>query len=119
MFKSLRRRKWKAAVNGEFRRWHGVDLRTIGETIGPATMRNLLNDEYELAPRNPALGARNVTQMLAHVYRVDLEALAIRDSALSMVPYQEADDAGRDDWDTGGGRAVAGRPARAAAAALD
>jgi hypothetical protein len=84
VFKSLHRRKWKAAVNGEFRKRHGVDLRTVGEVIGPTTMQFLLNDEYELAPKNPVVGARNVAQMLDHVYRVDIASLAMRDFALEI-----------------------------------
>jgi hypothetical protein len=119
VLKSLRRRKWKAAVNREFRRWHGVDLRTIGETIGARTLRHLLNDEYELAPQSPAVGARNVAQMLAHVYRVDIEALAMRDFALTMAPlYEAATDADQDDWNEWEDREVAGAPARAVAATL-
>jgi hypothetical protein len=84
VFKSLRRRKWKAAVNGEFRKRHGVDLRTVSEVIGPTTMQYLLNDEYELAPKNPVAGAENVTQMLDHVYRVNIASLATRDFALQI-----------------------------------
>jgi len=119
VLKSFRRRQWKTAVNREFRRWHGVDLRTIGETIGARTLRHLLNDEYELAPRSPAVGARNVTQMLAHVYRVDIASLAMRDFALTMAPlYEAATDADQDGWSEWEGRAVAGTPARAVAAAL-
>jgi hypothetical protein len=84
VFRSLHRRKWKAAVNGEFRKRHGVDLRTVGEMIGPTAMQYLLDDEYELAPQNPVLGARNVAQMLDHVYRVDVAALAMRERALAI-----------------------------------
>jgi hypothetical protein len=110
------------AVNGEFRRRHGVDLRTVGEMIGSATLRHLLNDEYELAPQTPAVGVRNVTQMLAHVYRVDIASLAMRDFALTMAPLWEATRAdrpvSRDAWNARGGRDVAGAPARSVAAAL-
>jgi hypothetical protein len=84
VFKSLHRRKWKAAVNGEFRKRYGVDLRTVGEVIGPTAMQYLLDDEYDLAPQNPVLGARNVAQMLDHVYRVDVAALAMRERALAI-----------------------------------
>jgi hypothetical protein len=122
VFKSLRRRKWKLAVNGEFRRCHGVDLRTVGEIIGSATLRHLLNDEYELAPRNPVLGVQNVTQMLAHVYRVDIASLALRDLALTMPLLRGATRAARpavhDARSARGGRDVAGAPARSVAAAF-
>jgi hypothetical protein len=47
-------------------------------------MQFLLNDEYELAPKNPVVGARNVAQMLDHVYRVDIASLAMRDFALEI-----------------------------------
>jgi hypothetical protein len=119
VFKSLRRRKWKLALNGEFRRRHGVDLRTVGEMIGSATLRHLLNDEYELAPHNPVLGVQNVAQMLAHVYRVDIASLAMRDFALTMPPLRGATRAARpavrEAWDARAGRAA---PARSVAAAL-
>ncbi len=84
VLKSLHRRKWKAAVNGEFRKRHGVDLRTVGDVIGPTTLQYLLNDEYELAPQNPVVGAQNVVQMLDHAYRVNVASLAARDLALRM-----------------------------------
>ena len=123
MFKSLHRRKWKAAVNREFRRRHGVDLRTVGEMTGSKTLRHLLNDEYELVPQNPVVGAWNVAQMLAHVYRVDIASLAMRDFALTMVPFRgaatrAARPAVRDAWNARGGHDVAGAPARSGAAAL-
>jgi hypothetical protein len=123
MFKSLQRRKWRTAVNREFRRWHGVDLRTIGEIIGATTLRNLLNDEYELAPRNAAIGAQNVTQMLAHVYRVDIASLAVHDLALTMVPVDEPtphdDRPVRDPWDANARRDVARTSAPSVAEAFD
>jgi hypothetical protein len=106
--KSFRRRKWRIAVNREFRRRHGVDLRTVGEIISSTTLRHLLNDEYELAPQNPLVGARNVAQMLAHVYRVDIGALATRDFALTMPQPRATRSAARD-----GRTARAGRGAPA------
>jgi hypothetical protein len=120
VLKALRRRKWRLAVNGEFRRRHGVDLRTIGEMIGSTTLRHLLNDEYELAPHSPVVGARNVAQMLGHVYRVDIGVLATREFALTMAPFRTAATratrpAVRDAWDAPAGR---GAPARSVAAAL-
>jgi hypothetical protein len=86
VLKVLHRRKWKSAVNGEFRRRHGVDLRTVADVIGPTTLQYLLNDEYELAPQNPLVGAHNVTQMLDLAYRVDIASLAARDRALTILP---------------------------------
>lgn len=122
VLKSLRRRKWRIAVNGEVRRWYGVDLRTVGEMIGSATLRQLLDDEYELAPQSPVVGARNVAQMLEHVYRVDIGSLAARDVALTMTaPRTAASHAGRaavrDAWTARGGREAAGAPARPVAPA--
>ncbi len=115
VLKSLRRRRWRTAVNREFRRRHGVDLRTVGEMISQTTLRHLLNDEYELAPQSPVVGARNVAQMLAHVYRVDIGALATRDLALTMAPPRAAASrsAVRDAW-TATGRGAAARPVTAA-----
>jgi hypothetical protein len=121
--KSHHRRQWKLAVNGEFRRWHGVDLRTVGEKIGSTTLRHLLDDEYELEPHNPVVGARNVTLMLANVYCVDIASLAMRDFALTMVPFRgcaihAAGAAIRDTRNARGGRDAAGAPALSVAAAL-
>jgi hypothetical protein len=84
VFALLHRRKWRNAVNREFRKRHGVDLRTVGEAIGPTTLQHLLNDEYVLAADSAAVGAWNVTQMLARVYRVDIASLGVRDLSLSM-----------------------------------
>ncbi len=66
-----------------------MDLRTVAELIGPTTLHHFLNDEYELAPQNPLVGARNVTQMLDHVYRVDIASLAARDRALTILQSAE------------------------------
>jgi hypothetical protein len=87
-FKAFHRRRWKRVVNGEFRRLHGVDLRTVGEIVGPTTLHDLLNDEYELAAHDPARGAQNVTHMLARVFRVDIAALETRDVALAIAPFR-------------------------------
>jgi hypothetical protein len=104
------------AVNREFRRRHGVDLRTVGEIISATTLRHLLNDEYELAPQSPVVGAQNVAQMLAHVYRVDIGALAPRDVALTMAhPRAAASRAPvRDAWTARAGRGAAARSVAAA-----
>src|SRR5262249_19080167 len=108
MFNAVRRRKWKMAVNRAFRRQYGVDLRTVGGMIGSRTLRHRLNDEYELVPQDPVLGAENVAQMLAHVYRVDVAAMATRDFALTMVPMRgsASPDARplRDAWSAHAGR---------------
>ena len=87
VFKSLRRRRWRNDVNVEFRGRYGVDLRTVGEVIGPTTLRNLLNDEYELSLNDPAVGARDVAQMLVSVYRVDIASLGMRDLAHSIPAF--------------------------------
>ena len=89
MFKSLRRRRWRNTVNVEFQRRYGVDLRTVGEMIGPTTLRYLLNDEYELTLDNPAVGAEDVAQMLVSVYRVDIASLGMRDLAHSIPAFQD------------------------------
>src|SRR5690349_3034246 len=94
--KSLRRRKWKAAVNGEFRRRLGVDLRTVGELVGPTTLHDLLNDEYELVPHNPIVGAEDLMDVLDRVYRVDVTLLAPRESALQVPDWLRQDEQSRD-----------------------
>jgi hypothetical protein len=99
-----------------------VDLRTVGEMIGSTTLRHLLNDEYELAPQNPVVGVQNVTQMLAHVYRVDIASLAMRDFALTMAPLRvtatrAARPVSREARNARAGRDVARAPARSVAAA--
>jgi|SRR5262249_2875613 len=120
MFNAVRRRKWKMAVHRAFHRQHGVDLRTVGEMIGSRTLRHLLNDEYELAPQDPVLGADNLAQMLAHVYRIDIAAMAMRDFALTMAPMRgsASPDARllRDACSAHPGRDIDGAPAPSVAA---
>jgi hypothetical protein len=86
MFKLVERRKWKNAVASEFRRQHGVDLRTVADVIGRTTLDALLNDEYALDPRNAAAGARSLTHVLAQIFRLDPASLAVRNVALKIPP---------------------------------
>jgi hypothetical protein len=119
VFKSLQRFKWKTAVGREFLRCYGVDLRSVGEIIGSTTLRRLLDDEYELAPNNPALGVRNVTEMLAHVHRVKIAPLAPREPAAMMPVRGHAGETARpavgDAWSARGGRDAIGERAVATA----
>ena len=77
LFKTVRRRKWKRAVVVEFQNHHGINLQSVGDVIGPATLDDLLNDQYECAPRSPAVGARNVTRVLGESFGVNLNLLAM------------------------------------------
>ena len=64
LFSALHRRTWKSAVVTEFHKLHGINLRAIGDQIGPGTLDDLLNVQYEFARNDPKLGAESVTRVL-------------------------------------------------------
>lgn len=76
MFKTLKRKLWKSAVVVEFHKMHGINLRAIGDIIGPGALDDLLTAQYEEAPFNPTLGAQNVTEVLEQSFGVDVGHLA-------------------------------------------
>ncbi len=78
LLKAVHRRNWKSAVGSELHKQHGVDLGMLAQAIGPATLDDLLNEQYEAAPRDPRTGAKNVTRVLAHSFGINLPLLAMR-----------------------------------------
>ncbi len=78
LLKAMHRRTWKNAVSREFGNLHDLDLRVIADVIGPATLDDLLNEQYEAAPRNAALGAANITRVLCNSFGLNLGLLAMR-----------------------------------------
>ena len=76
MFKLVKRRLWKGAVIVEFEKMHGFNLRAVGDIIGPGTLDDLLNSQYEENPRNPTKGASYVTEVLEQSFGIDVGALA-------------------------------------------
>jgi hypothetical protein len=78
LFSAIHRRTWKSAVVTEFHKLHGINLRAIGDQIGPGTLDDLLNVQYEYAGNNPKLGAENVTRVLDESFGVNVAALAMR-----------------------------------------
>ncbi len=78
LLKAVHRRTWKSAVSSELYKQHGVDLRILADVIGPATLDELLNEQYEAAPRNPIIGAKNLTRVLGQSFGVNLPLLAMR-----------------------------------------
>ena len=77
LFGALHRRTWKGAVVNEFHKLHGLNLRVIGEQIGPGTLDDLLNLQYEYAANDPKLGAENVTRVLDESFGINVVALAM------------------------------------------
>ncbi len=77
LFKAIHRRTWKAAVVTEFHRMHGFNLRAVGDLIGPGTLDDILNLQYEYASGNPTLGAKNVTEILEESFNVNVTAMAM------------------------------------------
>lgn len=61
----------------EFHKLHGLNLRVIGEKIGPGTLDDLLNVQYEYASHSPSLGAENVTRVLDESFGINIHALAM------------------------------------------
>lgn len=78
LFAAIHRRTWKSAVVNEFHKLHGLNLRVIGEHIGPGTLDDLLNVQYMYAPNNPKLGAENVTRVLDESFGINIAALAMK-----------------------------------------
>ena len=78
LLKAMHRRTWKNAVASELHKQHGVDLRALANVIGPATLDDLLNDQYECVPRSPALAAANIPHSLSKSFGLNVPLLAIR-----------------------------------------
>ena len=77
VFKAVRRRTWKSAVNTEFHSKHGVDLKTLADVIGPATLDDLLNDQYEVNPHSPTVSVQNVTRILGQSFGLNIRLLSM------------------------------------------
>jgi hypothetical protein len=82
VFRAIKRRLWKGAVIIEFHKIHGLNLEAFGDTVGPGTLDDILNAQYEEAPFNPTLGAKNVTEVLEQSFKVDVTGIAWRERAL-------------------------------------
>jgi len=52
--------------------------------IGRATLDDLLNDQYECEPRNPGLGAQNLTRVLSQSFGVNVPLLAMRSKTQAL-----------------------------------
>ncbi len=78
LLKAMHRRTWKNAVNSEFRKLHGFDLRSVADVIGPATLDDLLNEQYEAAPSSPVLGAANIFRVFSKSFGLNMGLLAMR-----------------------------------------
>jgi len=86
IFTAIHRRTWKSAVVNEFHKLHDLNLRVIGEQIGPGTLDDLLNFQYEYAPNDPKLGAENVTRVLDESFGINVVALATEARIFSSGP---------------------------------
>jgi hypothetical protein len=84
LFKAMYRRTWKKAVSSEFHKRHGVDLQALADVIGPATLDELLNDQYECAPRSPAVAASNVARVLSQSFGINVPLFAMRSKIASL-----------------------------------
>lgn len=62
----------------EFHQLHGINLRAIGDQIGPGTLDDILNVQYEFARNDPKLGAESVTRVLDESFGVNVAALAMQ-----------------------------------------
>jgi hypothetical protein len=78
LLKAIHRRSWKNAVGAEFFSQHGVHLRSFADLIGPATLDDLLNEEYECAARSPAVAAANLTRVLNRSFGINIPLVAMR-----------------------------------------
>ena len=57
---------------------HSLNLRVIGEQIGPGTLDDLLNLQYEESGGNPVLAAKYVTDVLRESFHVDAAQMVYR-----------------------------------------
>src|ERR1041385_6769882 len=78
LLKAMHRRTWKNAVGNEFFNQHGVSFRTLADIVGPATLDDLLNDEYECNSRSPWGGAANLARVLHQSFGINISLLAMR-----------------------------------------
>ena len=78
LLKTMRRRTWKNAVGTEFLRQHGVSFRSLADIIGPATLDDLLNDQYEDGPGTPAVAAAHLARVLNRGFGINIPLLAMR-----------------------------------------
>src|SRR5689334_10675014 len=78
LLKAIQRRSWKSAVNGEFFGRHGMHLRTVADLIGPATLDDLLNAEYERAASSPAVATANLTKVFSRSFGINIPLVAMR-----------------------------------------
>ena len=77
LFAALHRRTWKSAVVNEFHKLHGLNLRVIGEQIGPGMLDDLLNLQYEYASNDPSK-TESVTRVLDESFGINVAALAMK-----------------------------------------
>jgi hypothetical protein len=73
----LHRRSWKSAVVLEIHKKHGLNIRAIGDLIGPGALEDVLDAQYELTAGPPEAGALNVERLLSEKYGINFAALKL------------------------------------------
>lgn len=86
LLKSMHRRTWKSALGNHYE----IHLRTIADIIGPATLDDLLNDQYDCAARTPAVAAVNLARVLNRSFGINIPLLAMRSKISSLDWDREA-----------------------------
>ena len=79
LLKAMHRRSWKNAVSGAFFNQHGLRLRSLADLIGPATLDDLLNEQYECAATSPpSVAVANLTRVLNQNFGINIPLVAMR-----------------------------------------
>lgn len=78
MFAKMKRALFKSAVVGEFHKRYGLNLRALGDQIGPGTLDDLLNLQYIEAQGNVALATTYVSEVLRDSFHIDVEDIVRR-----------------------------------------
>jgi hypothetical protein len=91
LLKAMHRRNWKSTVSGEFFKQHGVHLPSLADLIGPATLDDLLNEEYERVARSsPAIAVANLTRVLTRSFGINIPLVAMRSKIGALGRDKEA-----------------------------
>jgi hypothetical protein len=75
ILKIIYRRYWKSVVVSEFTHVHGVQINAVRDKIGRNEFEDILNTEYEYAPRNPQRGVINLGRTLEENFGIIVASL--------------------------------------------
>lgn len=101
MFKRIHRWLFKSSVVTEFFKLHGLNLRVIGDIIGPGTLDDLLNAQYVDCQGNQFLAAYAVTEVLETSFHIDIRKLKLEAGGLFDLDETALDSPSKSIYDDG------------------